>query len=70
MKHGRIEGETQAALIFEPKKDENWKWSEFHNRELRSLYRLLNTVRMIKSKILRWPTGRGLNPRHFHKFKI
>ena len=32
----------------------NREWRRLHNEELHSLYRLLNTVRMIKSRRLRW----------------
>ena len=39
---------------FEPKKDVNGEWRRLHNKELHSLYRSPNRVRMIKSRILRW----------------
>ena len=34
--------------------NENEEWKILHNEELHSLYRSLNTVRVIKSRILRW----------------
>ena len=40
--------------IFGPKRDENGVWRRFHNEELHSLYRTLNTVRVIKSRRVRW----------------
>ena len=40
--------------IFEPKRDENWEWLRLHNKELHSLYRSPNIVRVIKSRRLRW----------------
>ena len=41
-------------LIFGGTMDKCGQWGRFHNEELHSLYRLPNTVRVIKSKILRW----------------
>ena len=40
--------------IFGPKRDENGEWGKFHNKELNSLYRSANIVRVIKSSRLRW----------------
>ena len=40
--------------IFRPKRDANGEWRRFHNEELHSLYHLLNIVRVIKSRRLRW----------------
>ena len=39
--------------IFGPNRYENWEWRGPHNEELRSLYRLPNIVRVIKSRRLR-----------------
>jgi hypothetical protein len=39
--------------IFGPKGDENGKWRRIQNYEVHSLYRWPNTVRVIKSRILR-----------------
>jgi hypothetical protein len=41
--------------IFGPKRDEvTGEWRKLHNEELNGLYSLLNIVRVIKSRILRW----------------
>jgi hypothetical protein len=40
--------------IFGPKRDENREWRRLHNEELHCLYRSVNIVRVIKSRILRW----------------
>ena len=45
--------------IFWPKRDANGEWRRVHNKELNSLYRLPNIVRVIKSKILRTEEGRS-----------
>ena len=42
------------SRIFGPKRDENGEWRRLHNEELHSLYRLLNIIRVIKSRGLRW----------------
>ena len=39
---------------FGPKRDENEEWRRLHNEELHSLYRSPSTVRVIKSRRLRW----------------
>jgi hypothetical protein len=41
--------------ISEPKRDEvTWEWRKLHNEELNDLYSSTNTVRVIKSRIMRW----------------
>jgi hypothetical protein len=40
--------------IFGPKMEEDGSWRKLHNDELHSLYSSPNTVRVIKSKIMRW----------------
>ena len=40
--------------IFGPKWDENGEWRRFYKEELHSLYRLPNTVRVIKYRRLDW----------------
>jgi hypothetical protein len=40
--------------IFGPKREEDRLWRKVHNDELRSLYSSLNTVRVIKSRRMRW----------------
>jgi hypothetical protein len=40
--------------IFGPKRDEDGSWRKLHNDELHSLYSSLNTVRVIKSRGMRW----------------
>ena len=40
--------------IFGPKRDENGEWIRLHNKELYSLYRSPNIVRVNKSRRLRW----------------
>ena len=37
-----------------PKRDENGEWRRLHNKELHSLYRSPNIVRVIESRRLRW----------------
>ena len=39
---------------FGPKRDENGEWRRPHNKELHSLYRSPNIIRVIKSRRLRW----------------
>jgi hypothetical protein len=42
--------------IFGPKRDEvRGKWRRLHNKELYALYSLPNTIRVIKSRKMRWP---------------
>jgi hypothetical protein len=40
--------------IFGPKREENGSWRKLHNYELHSPYSSLNTVRVIKSRRMRW----------------
>jgi hypothetical protein len=41
--------------IFGPKRDEvTGEWRKLHNEEVNGLYSLPNTVRVIKSRRLRW----------------
>ena len=41
--------------VFRPKRDEvTGEWRKLHNEELRDLYFLLNIVRVVKSRRLRW----------------
>jgi hypothetical protein len=40
--------------IFGPKREEDGLWRKFHNDELHNLYCSLNTVRVIKSRRMRW----------------
>jgi hypothetical protein len=40
--------------IFGPKREEDGSWRKLHNDEFHSLYFSLNTVRVIKSRRMRW----------------
>jgi hypothetical protein len=40
--------------IFGPKREEDGSWRKLHNDELHNLYSLLNIVRVMKSRRLRW----------------
>ena len=41
--------------IFRPKRDEvTGEWRKLHNKELNDLYSLLNIVRVVKSRRMRW----------------
>jgi hypothetical protein len=46
--------ENRMLRIFGPKKEEDGPWRKLHNDELRNLYSSHNTVRVIKSRRLRW----------------
>jgi hypothetical protein len=52
----RLRGFENRVLrkIFGPKRDENGSWRKLHNDELHSLYSSPNTVRVIKSRRMRW----------------
>jgi hypothetical protein len=54
--------------ILGPKREEDGSWRKLHNDELHSLYSSQNTVRVIKSRRMRWAghvahtgEGRGVN---------
>jgi hypothetical protein len=47
--------ENRVLRIFGPKREEDGSWRKLHNDELHSLYSSPNTVRVIKSKSMRWP---------------
>ena len=41
--------------VFGPKRDEvTGEWRKLHNEELNDLYSLLNIVRVVKSRRMRW----------------
>ena len=40
--------------VLGPKTDDNGKWGRFFNEQLHSLYRSLNIVRVIQSRIIKW----------------
>jgi hypothetical protein len=40
--------------IFGPKREEDGSWRKLHNDELHSLYFPTNTVRVIKSRRMKW----------------
>jgi hypothetical protein len=41
--------------VFEPRRDEvTGEWRKLHNEELNDLYSLLNIVRVVKSRRMRW----------------
>ena len=41
--------------VFGPKRDEvRGEWRKLHNEELNDLYSLLNIVRVVKSRRMRW----------------
>ena len=43
------------SKVFGPKRDEvTEEWRKLHNEELNDLYSLPNTVRMVKSRRMRW----------------
>jgi hypothetical protein len=44
----------RVRRIFGPKREEDRSWRKLHNDELHSLYSSLNTVRVIKSRSIRW----------------
>jgi hypothetical protein len=50
----RVSENRVLRRIFGPKREENGLWRKLHNDELHSLCSLLNIVRVIKSRMLRW----------------
>jgi hypothetical protein len=44
----------RRVLIFEPKREEDGSWKKLHNDELHVLYSSPNTVRVVKSRRMRW----------------
>jgi hypothetical protein len=46
--------ESRVLRIFGPKREEDGPWRKLHNDELHSLYSSSNTVRVIKSRRMRW----------------
>ena len=54
---------------FGPKKDENGEWGKLHNKEIYSLYRSHNTVRLVKSRMLTSEIN-ILNKQYLNKIEI
>jgi hypothetical protein len=50
----RVFENSVLRRIFGPKRDEDKSCRKLHNDELHSLYSSLNTVRVIKSRMMRW----------------
>jgi hypothetical protein len=50
----RVSENTVLRRIFGPKREVDRSWRKLHNDELHSLYSSPNTVRMIKSRRMRW----------------
>jgi len=47
--------ENRVLRVFGPKRDKvTGKWRKLHNEELSDLYSLPNTVRVVKSRRMRW----------------
>jgi hypothetical protein len=47
--------QSRLWRVFEPKRDEvTGEWGKLHNEELNDLYSLLNIVRVVKSRRMRW----------------
>jgi hypothetical protein len=52
--HGLRVSENRVLKIFGPEREVDGSWRKLHNDELHSLYSLLNIVRVVKAKRLRW----------------
>jgi hypothetical protein len=50
----RVSENRVLRRIFGPKREEDGSWRKLHNDELHSLYSSPNTVRVIKSRRMRW----------------
>jgi len=51
----RVFGNRVLRRLFGPKRDEvTWEWRKLHNEELSDVYSLPNTVRVVKSRRMRW----------------
>jgi hypothetical protein len=50
----RVFENRMLRRIFGPKRKEDGSWRKLHNDELHDLYSLLNIVRVIKSRRMRW----------------
>jgi len=51
----RVSENMVLRRIFGPRRDEvTREWRRLHNEELNDLYTLPNTMRVIKSRIMRW----------------
>jgi hypothetical protein len=50
----RVSENRMLRRIFGPKREEDGSWRKLHNDELHNLYSSPNTVRMIKSRRMRW----------------
>jgi hypothetical protein len=50
----RVFENRMLRRIFGPKREEDVSWRKLHNDELHSLYSAPNTVRVIKSRRMRW----------------
>jgi hypothetical protein len=50
----RVSENRVLKTIFGPKREEDGSWRKLHNDELHNLYSSLNTVRVIKSRRMKW----------------